>query len=145
MAQAIRASKLQSVNLRWREPEERTIFELFNPDQNSKDDRARAREFEIEIHRRILLPLLAPLYAMIAVFCLLRAPANRHAGQGRYIIGAIIGTVLIQSIFLAAFSMAKNTDMGLFLMYGVVVFGFVTLFVFSRENRGYGHDKGALA
>lgn len=111
------------VRQRWREPEERTIFELLNPPANdleARTDRKARYEFTVEIHRRITAPLMALAYSFIACACLLTGPMERR-GQGRKIALAIAGAVTLQALFLMSFSLARETIFGLPLLYILMV------------------------
>lgn len=110
------------ISARWSEPEERTIFQLLHPDLTSVDDRNNMRDFKMEIHRRILLPLLAPLYVLIAGAALLQGPVNRQKGAGKRIVLAVVSVLIVQALFLSFFSLSRKGDLGLYLMYtGVFV------------------------
>lgn len=108
------------VRQRWREPEERTLFELFRPDPDDETDRRNSREFTVEIHRRLVAPLLAPALALMALAFLLVGPVDRR-GQGWRIIMATGTAVVIQGLYLGAFSLAQQSGAGLVLMYGLVL------------------------
>lgn len=107
------------VRERWREPDERTLWELVNPDMADADDQRNRREFIVEAHRRIVSPLLAPAFAVIALVSLLLGPVDRR-GMGKRITGAIIAVILIESLYLAAFNLSKDSYAGLVLMYALV-------------------------
>ncbi len=107
------------VRQRWREPDERTIFELVNPDFADKRDRESLRDFNVEIHRRFASPLLALVFTLIALNALLIGPADRR-GQGRRISLAIASTVVIQGLFLAAFNVSRQANYGLIFMYVLI-------------------------
>jgi lipopolysaccharide export system permease protein len=111
--------------MRWREPEERTLYQLLHPNMQAVDDRAKLRDFKIEIHRRLLLPLLAPLYVLIACAALLHGQINRQSGQGRRVLFAVISVLLIQSLFLSFFSFAQKSDIGLVLLYASVILPYI--------------------
>lgn len=108
------------VRQRWQEPDERTIFELLSPDTQNERDMESLREFQIEIHRRIISPLLAFTFTMIALVALLPGPIDRH-GQGMRIIAGIVVVVTLQGLYLAAFNVAKNNNIGLALMYAITL------------------------
>lgn len=101
---------------RWAEPDERTIFELLNPDPNNPRDIESAREFGVEIHRRITGPLLALAFPLIALSIFLLGPTDRR-GQSKKIGLAIFATMIVQGVYLATFNMARNHDSGIILMY----------------------------
>ncbi len=107
------------IRQRWREPDERTLFELLNPDPNVQRDLENTQEFITEAHRRIISPLLAPALTMIALVCLLLGPIDRR-GQGRRILAGVVGAVLIESLYLSAFNLSRNHYAGLVFMYALV-------------------------
>ncbi len=108
------------INKRWREPEERTIFELAAPDGEILKDPKRRYEFLVEIHRRIAAPLMALALTFLSCAVLLPGPLERR-GQGQKIALAIAGAVLLQAGFLAAFSLSRQTPAGLPIMYALVI------------------------
>ncbi len=124
------------VRQRWREPDERTLWELFNLDPDNASDQSNRRDFMVEAHRRIVSPFLAPAFAAIALASLLLGPLDRR-GMGKRIGFAIITVVLIESLYLAAFNMSRNADIGLVLMY-LLVFGplFLGLYFLSPRSEG---------
>ncbi len=101
---------------RWQEPDERTINELLNPDPANERDRKSAREFIIEIHRRVTAPLLAISFVLIALNCLLLGETERR-GQSRRIILAVGLIVLLQTLSMAVDNMTKDTLSGIPLRY----------------------------
>jgi lipopolysaccharide export system permease protein len=101
---------------RWREPEERTFGELFSPDLKDETDRRYRREFIVEIHKRIVTPFLVPAYTVIGLCALLLGPLHRR-GQGRRIFAAIGAVIVIQALFLASYNLAKQSGVGVPLMY----------------------------
>ncbi|MBU0859905.1 MAG: LptF/LptG family permease [Alphaproteobacteria bacterium] len=108
------------VRQRWREPEERTLFELFRPDMQNQNDVQNRREFMVEIHRRLVAPLLAPALAMLSLAFLLVGPVDRR-GQSWRILLTIGMAVTIQGLYLGAFSLAQQSFVGLLLMYALVL------------------------
>lgn len=107
------------VRQRWREPDERTLWELFTPDTANTRDVASRHDFMIEAHRRIISPFLAPAFAVIALVSLLLGPLERR-GLARRIAAAILAVVVIEGLYLAAFSLAERTVWGVVLMYLLV-------------------------
>lgn len=101
---------------RWAEPDERTIFELMNPDMTLKRDTENLRNFSIEIHRRITAPLLAFAFPLIALAFLLTGPTNRR-GNIRKLIAAIALSVLMQGLFITSYNLSRSSNTGLLLMY----------------------------
>ena len=108
------------VNQRWREPEERTLIELFNPDMTVERDVESIRDFQIEINKRLTSPLLTIVYTLIALAVLLIGPVDRR-GQGKRILLVIVGVLSIQGLYLTSFNIAHNTNLGFVLMYLLII------------------------
>ena len=125
------------VRQRWAEPDERTIFELLNPDPAEERDLRSLRDFKIEVHRRVVSPLLSIVFTCIACASLLIGPMDRR-GQGRRVVGAVVAVVVIQGLYLAAYNIARQSDIGLFLMYGLVLLPLVACsFALSGLSEGW--------
>jgi lipopolysaccharide export system permease protein len=110
------------VRQRWREPDERTIWELMHPasdDTRASESRA---EFRLEIHRRLISPLLAPCFAVIALCALLLGALERR-GLTRRIVMAIALCVVIEGLYLGAFSLARSHQLGGLLLMYILVLG----------------------
>jgi len=126
-------------DVHWREPDERTLWELFKPDLNNVDDRNARWEFAIEAHRRIISPLLAPAFALIGLSFLLLGPIDRR-GLGRRIAAAVICVCLIEALYITAFNMSKNSVFGLILMYVLVFMPIIGgIFLLSPHSEGVQH------
>ncbi len=124
----------QSVRKRWAEPAERTIWELLNPNIQDDQDLRNMRAFTIEIHRRIISPLLALVFPLIALLALLLGPTDRR-GQGKKISMAIIVIIIIEGLFLMSNNMAKHSNLGLFLMYALTIMPiFISLLLLSGKT-----------
>jgi len=108
------------VRQRWQEPSERTFWELLQLDPENALDMEHRREFLIEAHRRIASPLLALTFTLIALCLLLLGPTARR-GQNWRIVMTIGCVVCIQAFYLGAFSLARNTNAGLLMMYALTL------------------------
>lgn len=120
------------VRQRWQEPDERTIFKLLNPDMSNPRDIENLHEFTVEIHRRVASPLLTLAFTLIALVALLPGPLSRR-GQSWRIAGGIVCVIIIQGVYLGAFSLAKNNAWGLGLMYGLTLLPIVLCFFILSE------------
>lgn len=105
---------------RWREPDERTLSELLNPDPQNERDVKNAQEFRNEIHRRITTPLLAFAFALIALNSLLLGEVDRR-GQAPRVILAVVLVILLQSLALATDNLTRKSPAGIPLMYLVTL------------------------
>lgn len=108
------------ISKRWQEPDERTIFELLNLNYENSGDRRNLRELKIEIHRRIANPFLVFTYTLTGLCVLLLGGTNRR-GQNKKIIIAIAVIIVLQGLFLASFNIAREKDIGLLIMYSIVL------------------------
>ncbi len=126
-----------AIKSRWKEPDERTLWELVNPDPENDSDMRYKRDFVIEIHRRLVSPLLAVVFTVVSLSCMLLGAVERR-GQGWRVITAIAVTVLIQTLYLAAFNMAHDKNIGLVLMYLLVFIPLGTcILLLSRYGEGF--------
>tara|TARA_R110001592_G_scaffold29350_10_gene106647 strand:+ start:17089 stop:18234 length:1146 start_codon:yes stop_codon:yes gene_type:complete len=129
----------QAVRKRWAEPAERTIWQLMNPDPEDARDLDNLHEFQIEIHRRLISPLLALAFPLTALLALLLGPVDRR-GQAKKITAALVGIILIQGLFLISYNLAKNNNFGLVLMYVLTIAPIcVSLLLLSRKTEKLRH------
>ncbi len=100
----------------WREPGERTLTELLNPDLGNKRDRASIEVFLAEAHSRVITPWNALNFTMIALTVVLLGPFNR---RGQHIKIALAGglIVLTQVLSLAFINISKKHLGAVPLMY----------------------------
>ncbi len=107
------------VRLRWKEPDERTFWELLNPDETLKRDMSNKYVFWVEAHRRIVAPFLSVSFTIIVLVFLLLGPISRR-GQGKRVVMAAMSVVLLQSLFLAGVNQSVQSIFGLIFMYALV-------------------------
>ncbi len=116
---------------RWQEPNERTLWALFNPDMDSSADRRHAAEMIAEAHRRIGLPFLGVSYTMIALITLLLGPISRR-GYSRRIGWSIAIVIFVQGLYLTGYNISKSNIYGLAILYGAATGPIITgLFLMS--------------
>lgn len=140
----------EDIRKRWREPDERTIFELLNPNMDVKRDVESLIEFKIEIHRRIAAPLLTFAFILLAATALVLGPVGRNGQCAR--LGFIALAVLtLQGGFIACVNLAKQTDFGLYLTYIIVLLPILGCFYLLsgygeqwRRHLLYGNKSGEL-
>lgn len=104
------------IRQRWREPDERPLFDLINPDLKNERDMESLRDFKVELHRRLISPMLAIVFTLIATTALLIGPIDRR-GQGWRIAFVVICAILIQGLYIVSYNLARRSDLGLVLMY----------------------------
>lgn len=129
-----------AVRKRNKDANERTLFELMRPDLNKEFDRDNVAEFKAEIHRRILGPLLAVTFTMVALCFLLLGPVNRR-GQAKRIFLATAGVIVLQSLFLAFFNIAIESFIGLILLYFITLMPIlISIFLLSTFGEKFRHS-----
>lgn len=119
------------VRQRWREPDERTLWELMNPDEETLRRPTAAKEFQLEALRRFISPFLSFTFALVALVFMVVGPVDRR-GQGRRIVWALGAIILLQAVYLGLFNLAQKSYVGLVLM-GLTVFvpSLLSLFMLS--------------
>ncbi|MCI5059674.1 MAG: LPS export ABC transporter permease LptF [Alphaproteobacteria bacterium] len=110
----------KAVRQRWREPDERTFFELLNPDPADARDLENKEKFLIEAHRRVISPFLTLSFIAIVLCFLLLGPTNRR-GQTRKMMLAVLCVIILQGLYLALFNIATSGMWGLALLYLIVL------------------------
>ncbi len=129
----------EGVRIRWKEPEERTFFQLLNPDLSVKRDAENIYTFKVEAHRRIITPFMALSFCLISLCCILIGPVNRR-GQSKRIITAAAAVVILQAAMLGASDLATKSPAGLWLMYLVTFLPIILgLFLMSPRTETLRH------
>lgn len=119
---------------RWKEPDERTLYELLHPDAESLANEKTMQEFRVEAHRRFVSPFLAITYTIVALCCLLLGPVDRR-GLSLRIVLASGSIILLQGIYLVSYNLAKEGTFGLVLMYFLTFSPLVTgYFLLSPQS-----------
>jgi lipopolysaccharide export system permease protein len=96
----------------------------------------------IEVNRRLVSPLLAPAYTILALAFLLLGRFDRR-GQSWRIISSIASVVVIQGFYMASLNLARRSDLGLAMMYGFVLLPLLGgLFMLGQAGEGL---RGRLA
>lgn len=122
----------EAVRNRPKDPDERTLKELFNPDILKPYDAQNLNKFKTEIHRRIVGPFLAVAFSSLSLCFLLLGPVNRR-GQAKRVLGIIVSVTIIQGLYLASFNVAVESIFGLLFMYAIVFIPIIiSLFLLSR-------------
>lgn len=125
---------------RWQKPAERSFIELFYPDLNNVDDQKKLRDFNVEIHKRIISPLLTPCFAIIALIALLSGPIDRRGLSTRIMMATSV-VILVQGLYLVLFNLAKDSDAGLIGMY-VITIAPVIIGLFTLSEHGERFRRG---
>ena len=125
----------QADEIRWREPRERFIHELFNPD-TSPDDQRNAASLRAEGHQRLSSPLLAAAYGLIGLAALLSGEFNRR-GQVRRILWATSVVIFLQLCYLGVANLTATIPAVAPLLYVIplAVAAAATYVLFNRPGR----------
>lgn len=110
----------REARVRWVEPDERTLTELFFMDESNRRDMSRMSEFKAEIHRRFTTPILLFSFSLTALACLLAGPFDRR-GQNKRIMLSIGVVLIIQSAYLSVLAITKDHLWAASLLYAIVL------------------------
>ena len=120
---------------RWREPRERYLHELFNPD-DGYDDQRNLGKFWAEAHQRIVSPLFAFALTGIALATLLGGQLNRR-GQWRRILAGIAAAFLFEAIGLGLVNVvSKSPGLAPLIYLNVLLTSGFAVYFLNRRSRG---------
>ncbi len=112
----VELAKLETaLQSRWREPKERYLPDLLNPD-DSVDDQRFYNELVAEGHQRLVSPLYTLSFVLVALAALLSGEFNRR-GQVRRLVVAVICIAVLEGLALALQDMASRTASAIPIMY----------------------------
>ncbi len=131
----VELTKLQNtLRDRWREPKERFLSELLNPD-NSEDDQRFRGELISEGHQRIVAPIYSASFILLALGVLLSGEFNRR-GQLRRVILAVLCVAALEGMSLALQDLASRSLQAIPAMYaGPIVPILVSFYLLLRRPR----------
>lgn len=133
----------QSSELRWREPRERFLHQLFLPGTMEKDA-FKFHKLRMEGHSRIVFPLYPITFAILGLACLLLGEFNRR-GQKWRVLSAVTVVILIEASGIGFKNLGeKFPDVATLLYLNVIVPSLVVgYFLFlRRERRGSRRNVG---
>ncbi|MEM7171246.1 MAG: LPS export ABC transporter permease LptF [Pseudomonadota bacterium] len=114
------ASLSDSPGARWREPRERFIFDLLGPDPNHPEDVRLKDELIAEGHQRIVAPIYAIAFVLVALASLLSGEFNRR-GQTKRIVFAVLCITTLQAMSLGLNDVTIQHPALMPVKYGVVI------------------------
>lgn len=124
----------QSSMLRWREPRERFLSELFWP-ENTQIDQEHLTELIAEGHQRIVTPLFCLSFTLIGLAAILTGDFSRRGHLGRILV-AILAVILCQAANLGVTYAATRTLAVVPAMYAVVALpALAALWMILRQRR----------
>lgn len=128
-----------AVKKRWKEPDERTFWQLLNPNINNANDVKYSNALMAEVHRRIVGPFLALGFVGIVLCCLLLGPVNRR-GQAKRIFVAVTSVILLQSLYLMFINNPDHNIFKLVALYAVVFVPLISsMFILSSWGEKFRH------
>jgi lipopolysaccharide export system permease protein len=98
----------ESINERYREPRERSMSELINLENARGITPHDWGKYKVELHKRIVSPLLGLGYAMVGLACLLYGPITRRSQTMRIVTAVTIMVVLQGTAVALENIVAKN-------------------------------------
>jgi lipopolysaccharide export system permease protein len=131
--------------VRFREPQERFLDELFSPPAGA--DPALRLSFAIEAHQRLLIPLSTLSFCLIPLACLLPGEYNRR-GQLKRVLLAIIIAFLFELLEIGANNLASGSAAAIPLMYLSNLLPFIlgsAILLRGRIRLGFGRPGMATA
>jgi lipopolysaccharide export system permease protein len=108
--------------VRFREPQERFLDELFSPPVDA--DPALRQSFAVEAHQRILIPLSVLSFSLIPLACLLPGGFSRR-GQFRRALLAILVAFLFELLDIGVNDLASRSAKAIPLMYATDLLPFI--------------------
>jgi lipopolysaccharide export system permease protein len=129
--------------VRFREPQERFLDELFFPSPETAP--ALRSSFLVEAHRRLLIPLSAFTFSLIPLVCLLPGEFNRRGQLARALV-AIAAAFIFQVLDIGVNDLAARSAAAIPLMYATDVLPFfLGLAILLRGNIRVGFRRSGLA
>lgn len=123
---------------RWREPRERLLGGLFFPDANDGNDQAHYDSLILEGHRRLVTPLAALGFALIALGAILPSTFTRRASVRPIILAAVL-VIACEGAMIGVGSMNASLTSVIVLTYAVAAAPFILgLALFQRRRRPVG-------
>jgi lipopolysaccharide export system permease protein len=111
----------ESIGPRWREPDERTLNELFIPKNTTNvTDLKKRGEFLAEANRRLSTPFLYVSYASIVMAFLLLGTWNRRKQSG-HVVRAGMVIIAIQALYIVIYNEAQGTIWLSVFMYALAI------------------------
>lgn len=109
-----------SLDIRYREPRERTLAELFAVAEDPYIDKREHGRFIVEGHKRLTQPVLALGLALIALACLITGSITRR-GQTRRVVAAVGLMVAVQASAMGVENFAAKNLLLIPLMYAIAI------------------------
>ena len=119
--------------VRWREPRERYLHELFGPPRDA-NDRAYVAELRAEGHHRLVLPLFSIVLALLAVAALLGGEFSRRGQTGRLFLAAGLAIPFACLAFGFPLALVKLPLLAPLLYLNIVIWSLAALYFLLRDR-----------
>ncbi len=126
---------------RWREPRERSMWELLNPQGEDRDPLTRGR-FMAEFHLRLTMPMLAITFCLFACVAMLTGGFERR-GFARKIAAVAVIVILLEAAMLSGLNLVARQPWLFFMLYALSLGPIPFLVHRLRTDRG-GQRPGHL-
>lgn len=124
----------EAAHTRWREPKERYLGELMGPLTRQADIERRA-QLLAEAHHRLVGPLYAVTFILIALAALLSGEFNRR-GEVRRVVAAVVCIALLEGLALGLQDLATRSTAVIPAMYAAAILpGAASLYILNRGPR----------
>jgi lipopolysaccharide export system permease protein len=127
-----------TVDSRFREARERTVYELFNLDEDLNMDLKDVGKFTVEGHKRLISPISALGYAIVALSILISGKYSRRTQSRHIILAAVISAGLLAAMMALENAAAKNLSLvpALYILGLLPIFGGYFHLLRTPGNRG---------
>jgi len=124
----------ETVHSRWREPKERYLGELFRQSAR-RGDIAHRSQLLAEAHGRLVSPIYAITFILIALAALLSGEFNRR-GEVRRVVAAVVCVAILEGVALGLQDLATRSTAAIPAMYGAAILpGLISLHILNRGPR----------
>lgn len=124
-----------ALDIRYREPRERTLMELFSVASDPYVDKREHGRFIVEGHKRLTQPILALGLALIALACLISGSVTRR-GQTRRVAVAVGLMVIVQAVVMGIENLAAKNLLLVPMMYAIAIAVPITAFAIMVGQPG---------
>jgi len=101
----------ERIDSRFREARERTVYELFNLDKDPNIDPKDVGKFTVEGHKRLISPIAALGYAVVALSILISGSFSRRTQSRHIVLAAVISAGLLAAMMTLENAAAKNLSL----------------------------------
>jgi lipopolysaccharide export system permease protein len=120
--------------VRWREPRERYLHELFGPPQDG-NDRAYGAELRAEGHHRLVIPLWSVAMALLGVAALLGGEFSRRGQAGRLFLAAALAIPFACLAFGLSLAIVKLPLLTPLLYINIIVWASAAFYFLRRDRK----------